>query len=418
MSWAAISSQTRGKVYIIGHTDLDGIARAAAIERILMHQGSIAEAVIVYSRRIPSTMPNTLAEALRSWISERVPPGSEVIFEDLPVDVRNPSVYIEALAQFARDRKVIWTDHHETDAPYLKRMQDAGIQVLWFGPSAYEYTMALAQWLGGNPQEIEQYAILCGFGDRDPQVIKVLRARGEDISRWQRISDGMDVLIREISASSDPADYAVFVGRFATDPRTIINDAIARADQIPEPRDVVALSSRVVLVRELLHEMWGPKSLERAALRHGAIYAVGVSRNPRDGTYQVRAITYWVALAENPDAVEIGRLQAFQRFLQQEARQVYGPPAAPVIPGYTTFEAALSAAERLARMVSESFYEPQITHLVNDRFVARAISQDFGRILQRLTEILENQQKMYQEYLELKRRQVELLERTQRHEYD
>ena len=262
MSWSSISISARNKTYVIGHTDLDGIARAAAIARILMEQGRDTEPVIVYSRRIASTMPNTLAEALRTWIPERVPPGSEVIFEDIPVDVRSPTTYIETLAQFAKDRKVLWTDHHETDAPYLRRMQDMGINVLWFGPSAYEYTMALVQWLGGNPAMVEHFAILSGFGDRDPHVVRILRTRGEDIARWQIISDGLDVLIREISSRSDPADYRDFVHRLATAWQDVFTEASAKADQIPEPRDVVRISSKVVLVREQLHPSWGPKSLE------------------------------------------------------------------------------------------------------------------------------------------------------------
>jgi len=56
--------------------------------------------------------------------------------------------------------------------------------------------------------------------------------------------------------------------------------------------------------------------------------------------------------------------------------------------------------------------QPRTVHLVSEAMVAEAIRYDFNTILQRLTQVLETQQKMYQEYLELKRRQVELLERT------
>jgi len=412
MSWAISSTPTQNPKYIIAHTDLDGIARAAAAKRIWRD----ARILIRYSRTHPSTMPNTLAEALRTWISQAVPTGSEVLFIDIPVDVTKPSEYVEALRIFCHDRKCIWTDHHETDAPFLKTLSEIST-ALWFGPSAYEYTLALVQWLGGDPREVENYAILTGFGDRDPHVIRVLRSRSEDISRWQKISDGMDVLIRQRSSSSDPADYEPLVSWMADNLTSVLAEAERLADQIPTPRDIVTIGTRVVLVREQLNPMWGPKSLERAALRAGTLYAVGVSQNPRDRTYAVRAITYWVALAEQPDAIEVGRLQAFQRFLQEEGRRAFGPPAAPVVPRYATFDEALRAAERLANIIAQSFYEPQTT-LINDRYVARAIATDFANIMQKLTEILETQKRMYEEYLELKRRQVELLERTQRHEYD
>lgn len=264
---------------------------------------------------------------------------------------------------------------------------------------------------------VEHFAILSGFGDRDPHVVRILRTRGEDVARWQIISDGLDVLIREISSRSDPADYRDFVHRLATAWQDVFTEAFAKADQIPEPRDVVRISSKVVLVREQLHPSWGPKSLERAALRYGALYAIGVSQNPRDQTYQVRAITYWVAMAEDPSAVEIGRLPAFQRFLH-EGRQVYGPPAAPVIPGYVTFDDALRAAERLARMVAESFYEPQVVRLINDRYVARALAQDYGKII----ELLERIATALEEGATAKKEQVSLLrelyQRDSRTRYD
>jgi hypothetical protein len=55
---------------------------------------------------------------------------------------------------------------------------------------------------------------------------------------------------------------------------------------------------------------------------------------------------------------------------------------------------------------------PKVTHLVNDANVAEAVRADFNSIMQMLVRILEQQNKMYQEYLELKRQQVELLRRT------
>jgi len=56
---------------------------------------------------------------------------------------------------------------------------------------------------------------------------------------------------------------------------------------------------------------------------------------------------------------------------------------------------------------------PRTTHLINERAVANAVRADFATILTKLTQILENQTKMYQEYLELKKQQVELLRQLQ-----
>jgi hypothetical protein len=54
--------------------------------------------------------------------------------------------------------------------------------------------------------------------------------------------------------------------------------------------------------------------------------------------------------------------------------------------------------------------------LVNDQLVAENLRLDFQTILMRLTQVLESQQRMYQEYLELKKQQVELLQRLQSQE--
>jgi hypothetical protein len=71
---------------------------------------------------------------------------------------------------------------------------------------------------------------------------------------------------------------------------------------------------------------------------------------------------------------------------------------------------ARSLAEQLFNQLEA--LTPRVTHLINDSNVAEAVRADFNTILQTLTRILEQQNKMYQEYLELKRQQVELLRRT------
>ncbi len=410
MAWSVLSNPVNKK-YIVGHTDLDGIARAAAV-KAAVSEWADAGVIIVYSRKIPATMPNTLPDALSTYIAERVPTGSEVLFEDIPVDVHNPGRYISALRDFCQGRACVWTDHHETDAPYLPQVSDAvkpNGKALWFGPDAYDYTLALVQWLGGDTEKAKKYAILTGIGDRNPKVVQVLPE--DELREWLRIADGLDVIIREISGSSDPAEYGNLVENLATIPDVVFAQARAKADLIPTPSNYEVISPTVVLVTQALHPAWGPKSLERAALRTGTLYAIGYSPNPRDGTFAVRAITYWVAMAKNPsNATPIGMTKAFQDWLARQGRRAFGPPAAPVVAGYTSEAAALAAARDLANALASERYEPTTVHLVNDRAVAQALASDFSAILNKLNEILEKQTKMYEEYLELKKKQVQLLE--------
>jgi ElaB/YqjD/DUF883 family membrane-anchored ribosome-binding protein len=59
------------------------------------------------------------------------------------------------------------------------------------------------------------------------------------------------------------------------------------------------------------------------------------------------------------------------------------------------------------------FLSPRTTHLINEASVANAIRADYNTIMAKLTQILETQTRMYQEYLELKKQQVELLKQLQ-----
>ena len=61
-------------------------------------------------------------------------------------------------------------------------------------------------------------------------------------------------------------------------------------------------------------------------------------------------------------------------------------------------------AQKIAEKSINQLTAPSSTvaHLISERHVAEAVQADFRTILQRLTEILEEQKKMYQKYLELK----------------
>ena len=102
-------------------------------------------------------------------------------------------------------------------------------------------------------------------------------------------------------------------------------------------------------------------------------------------------------------------------------RSVVGNPGARSILARSPEDAELLVQElvqKLNERIEREAYTPRTARFINERDVAIAIHEDFRAILEKLSEILEEQKRMYREYLELKRKQVELLERTQRHEYD
>jgi hypothetical protein len=80
---------------------------------------------------------------------------------------------------------------------------------------------------------------------------------------------------------------------------------------------------------------------------------------------------------------------------------------------------AMALAQRIFEELE--LISPRTAHLINESRVAEAVRADYATILQRLTQILELQNKMYAEYLELKKQQVELLRQAtqqQRTRYD
>jgi len=412
MSWAAkVASSTRPG--IVAHHDLDGIARAAIA--LLSPNWANSVVHIVYSRQHPATNPTALPQYLSQIPSNQNP----ILTIDVAIDVRNPQRYISSLVEFAKAHRVIWTEHHETDLAYLYQLAEGLAQhnsiALWAGPSAYDYSIALAMWLGLDPNDpnVRELAILTAIGDRDPKILSVLSR--DELLRYYELGNGIDVIIREISSKDDPAHYDALARALAINRDIVFSEAREKANNIPSVSRYELIRPAVVALEEL-SPGWGPKSLERLALRTDVPYAFGVSRDPRTNTYVIRAITLWTKLSQYRPIGEI-----LAKHIQDLGLTFYGPPAAIVIREFNTLEEAQRRMFALVEQLSQDVYVPRTVNLINEREVARALSNDFNAILSKLTEILETQKKMYEEYLALKRRQVELLEgatEEQRRRYD
>lgn len=262
-------------------------------------------------------------------------------------------------------------------------------------------------WLGLDPnsQDVQELAYLTAIGDRDPKILNILGR--ERLMYYYEIGNGIDVIIREISSRDDPARYDALARMLATNRTIVFQEALQKADQIPTINNYT-LERPIVISNEVLSPGWGPKSLEKLALSVDVPYALGVSLDPRQNVYVIRAITLWTKLST---VKPIGELLAPR--LQQLGYTFYGPPAAIVIRTETkTPEESIRIAEQLAHYVTGEMYVPKTVHLINEETVAHNLHQDFNYILTKLTEILETQKKMYEEYLSLKRKQVELLEQA------
>jgi len=146
--------------------------------------------------------------------------------------------------------------------------------------------------------------------------------------------------------------------------------------------------------------------LEKLAFQSGAWYATGWGIDERTRTPIVRAIIRWDISARMPNLPTPGTV-ARSLWL---TRNVIGHPAAPSVAATSEAEAqemAIQWARALADAVAKSA-APTVATLISETRVGEMLAE----ILQRLEQILESQRQMYQEYLELKRRQVQLLERA------
>jgi hypothetical protein len=144
--------------------------------------------------------------------------------------------------------------------------------------------------------------------------------------------------------------------------------------------------------------------MEQVALMHNVDYVVAIAESfdRQTNTYvpTVMVIKYWLSDRPSP---------------RPQLQPVLGRTTVGHDDAFSVRALDKNDAVQLAERVFNELelLTPRTTHLINERVVASAVRADFAAILTKLTQILENQNKMYQEYLELKRQQVELLRQLQ-----
>jgi hypothetical protein len=340
----------------------------------------------------PATSPENVVQTLQNLYSA-APTSLRIVLVDIPIDLKNPSAFIRGLEDLALRHEIVFIDHHESSVQFLHMF--SRVKAIFLGPSA----LTLNNYLLGQIREATDLdrtiALIGAVGDRDPEIVK----QGLFTPELQMLADGMDVIVRE----RDGALRAVRT--LLQSPAMLLDEARTKAGQIPS----AALGQRigpVVVAAASLPAQWGPKSLERLAFQSGAWYAAGWSYDERNRVWVVRAIIRWDVAARIPNLPQPG---AVAKTLWS-TRNVIGHPAAPSVAATSETEAqemALVWARALADAATKSA-APAVATLISESRVGEMLAE----ILQRLEQILESQRQMYQEYLELKRRQVQLLERT------
>ncbi|MGC8988251.1 hypothetical protein [Infirmifilum sp.] len=372
------------KTVIIGHFDTHGVtASALAVKAFNANE--------VYCN-YPQTSPEQVVATLQNMYAAS-PSPLHIILVDIPIDIKNPQAFIRGLEDLASRHSVTLIDHHETSVQFLS--QFSRVRTIFLGPSAYDLNAWLLSQVP-NASDIDRIlAVLGGIGDRDPVVVQ----RGLFTQELQTLADGLDVLVRERDGALKT------VRALLQNPTGVLEEAKQRATQIPAAR----LSHRigpVAVAIEALPAQWGPKSLEKMAFSAGAWYGVGWSYDQRSNQWIARAIIRWDMQSKMPSLPLPGSVA---RSLWP-TRSLIGHPSAPSIAA-TSEDEAREMAEQWARALSDAAVRgvaPSVTTFISESKVGEMMTE----ILARLERILESQQQMYAEYLELKKRQVQLLERT------
>jgi len=381
MSWTPAPT---APTVIVTHFDVHGVCAGYLAAKAF-------NASEVYAN-YPATSPENLINTLQNLFAA-APARLRIVCIDIPIDLKNPAAFVRGLEDLAVRHEILFFDHHESSVQFMPQFRN--VKAFYAGPSALVLNETLLKMIP-NATETDQLVSLVGaVGDRDSEVIK----RGLFTVDLQTLSDGVDVLVRQ------PNGALSTLKSLLADPAAVLVQARAEAGKIPSAR----LGQRigpVALSAETLPPLWGPKALEKLAFAAGTWYATGWGVDERTKTPIARAIIRWDIAAKIPSLPMPG---AVARSLWS-TRNVIGHPAAPSVAASSEEEAremALAWARALADAATKSA-APATVSLISESKVGELIVE----VLQRLEQVLEEQKKMYSEYLDLKRKQVELLERV------
>ncbi len=375
---------TRQK-FIVGHFDGHGVATTVAYART---NNVPVDNIYV---RFPDTGPEKIVDFIDTYFPTLV--KYDVLFIDVPVNVKNPRAWIDAVNRLASNTNVVIYDHHETDTQYATQV----VARMIIFPNATRMAIALSN------DANRELAFIGVIADRDSSILSVMLR--DEVERLMPLANALDVLVRQdalqttrnLVTASDPVQWL----------RTQASSVIYPPAQYAQSVEIARRGYNTLLVdmTKLPQNAggWSWKIMEQVAYVHNVDYVVAINqvmdRQVNQTVPAVQVIRYWLSQRPSPRP----QLQPIM------GRQTIGHDDAFSV-------RALDAND--ARQLAEQIFNgletltPRVSHLIDDSNVAMAVRADFNAILQTLTRILEQQNRMYQEYLELKKQQVELLRRT------
>jgi hypothetical protein len=272
--------------YIVGHFDGHGVGTTAARARSL---GVPAERV--YSK-FPVTGPEQLPSYIGGHFHALAQHDVEII--DIPVDLKDPRAFVDAVNRLAASTPVALYDHHATSRQFAAQML---ARVVIFG-SGVEMAEALVD------RENLMLAFIGVVSDRDDSILSRI-PRGEVESELLPLANKLDVIVRR------DAEKAVKDLASAADPIAYIRGVSAGYPPEALARQVEVRRKGVNTVLVDMTRMpaqqvagWGWKVMELVALQHGADYVVavaeGLGRQAGQHVPTVMVIKYWLSERPSP----------------------------------------------------------------------------------------------------------------------
>jgi len=369
--------------YVVSHFDGHGVATAAAYARA---NNIVADRVYA---KFPTTGPEQLANYIDTYFPTLI--QHDVVIIDIPVNLRNPRQFVEAINRLAANTSVTIYDHHKTDSQYAAQL---ACKLVIFGTGA-EMAEALSN------ESNRTLAYIGVVSDRDSSILS--RVSREEVEReLLPLANRLDILVRQ-------------------DAEVALKNLVSSVDPIQSLRTVSteyppeSLARQVRVLRRGLNTLlvdmsgvqniqaWSWKTMEQLALMNNADYVVAIAevfdRQTNTNVPAVMVVKYWLSNRSSPRPT----LQPVLGRTTIGHDDAFSVRALDIVDARQLAERIFNELESLT---------PKTVHLINEANVAEAVRYDFNSIIQRLTQVLELQQKMYQEYLELKKKQVELLERS------
>jgi len=351
-----------------------------------------------------TTTPTGLAQVIQNLGQ------TNLIILDIPIDIRNPKAYIDALISHAQFKGcILWADHHG-HSQWVDILNKNGIIAIIVG-SSYDLSMLIPRMYNVVDSFVEKWSLIGALSDFDSSIaIKVDRTLEEDVcdildqAYKTKLNDIMKMLDMPIYTSHGNIGsliHAIIVKQL--EPEQLINIAkqLVKPLQLPQYEIV----GDIVYTTQLPPGGLAWKTAWKLCLVTGSKVAIVPTFNPRTNQYAIIIARYWKTDENVAKTVDEFVTTKFT------GRQIVGHLGARSIALMNQNELQLipQIARELDEEIRRKIYTPRITRLISDQYVAQSIVNDFKIILQKITEILESQKRMYEEYLKLKEEQVKLL---------